>query len=44
MGENRYVSLTKKNPELAKQLFSQSAQQAKQRRETLLKMVKEQTN
>jgi hypothetical protein len=42
MGENRYVSLTKKNSELAKQLFSEAAAQAKQRYETLVKMVKEQ--
>lgn len=44
MGENRYVSLSKKNPDLAKKLFTESANQAKQRRETLLKMVKEQTS
>ena len=42
MGENRYVSLTKKNPELAKQLFDEAAQQAQQRYETLVKMFKEQ--
>jgi hypothetical protein len=43
LGENRYLSLQKKNPELATKLFADSELQAKQRRETLLKIVKEQS-
>jgi hypothetical protein len=39
MGENRYVSLTKKDPALAESLFAASAQEALQRRNTLKQIV-----
>jgi hypothetical protein len=39
MGENRYVSLTKKDPALAEKLFTASALEAKQRRNTLKQIV-----
>jgi hypothetical protein len=42
-GENRYASLVKKSPEHAKLLFAASAQEAKERRETLKRMVASQT-
>jgi pyruvate-ferredoxin/flavodoxin oxidoreductase len=42
-GENRYVSLKKKSPEHAQLLFAASAKEAAQRRESLERMVAEQT-
>jgi pyruvate-ferredoxin/flavodoxin oxidoreductase len=44
MGENRYVSLTKKDPALAETLFKASAEEAQQRRNTLKQMLAAQQN
>jgi hypothetical protein len=43
MGESRYTTLMKKHPQRAQELFVAAAQEAHERRETLKRIVNEQT-